>query len=219
MCGRYTLVHSKEALEQAFGAAFPEGQESYNIVPSQKVLAAASSTEQTKAGWLQWGLIPSWADDKKIGHKMINARAESVDTKPAFRRLLERRRCLVIADGFYEWDREGGTKQPYRITVDNEELFAFAGLWDRWEGEEETITSCTIITTEANDLMQSIHHRMPVILDEEARKTWLDPHETDKQVLKSLLQPFDDSRMTMYPVSNEVNSPKHNHAALIERVK
>lgn len=111
----------------------------------------------------------------------------------------------------------GGTKQPYRITVDNEVPFAFAGLWDRWEGEEETITSCTIITTEANDLMQSIHHRMPVILDEDARKTWLDPHETDKQVLKSLLQPFDASRMTMYPVSTEVNSPKHNHAALIER--
>lgn len=216
MCGRFTLYSSSTAIEQETGTAIPEMQPNYNVAPTQLVLTIASNHEQTKAGFLKWGLVPSWADDPSIGHKMINARAETVDEKPSFKKLLERRRCLVAADSFYEWKKEGKEKQPYRITVNDESIFTFAGLWDRWEGEEETITSCTIITTEANDLMKDLHHRMPVIISKSQREKWLHP-DTSKEEAKAMLKPYDSQQMTAYPVSRAVNSPKNNTPDLLEK--
>lgn len=216
MCGRFTLYSSSTAIQQETGTAIPEIQPNYNVAPTQLVLTIASNHKQTKAGFLKWGLVPSWADDPSIGHKMINARAETVDEKPSFKKLLERRRCLVAADSFYEWKKEGKEKQPYRITVNDESIFTFAGLWDRWEGEEETITSCTIITTEANDLMKDLHHRMPVIIPKSQREKWLDP-DTSKEEAKAMLKPYDSQQMTAYPVSRAVNSPKNNSPDLLEK--
>lgn len=216
MCGRFTLHSSVTAIEQEIGVEIPDISPNYNVAPTQFVLTIASNQEQTKAGFLKWGLIPSWSKDPSVGHKMINARAETVDEKPSFKRLLERRRCLIVADSFYEWKKENKEKQPYRIMLDKEGIFTFAGLWDRWEGEEETITSCTIITTEANELMQELHHRMPVIIPKSRREAWLHP-DTSKTEVKAMLQPFDSKQMTTYPVSRDVNSPRNNTPDLLEK--
>ena len=159
----------------------------------------------------RWGLIPFWAKDPSIGHKMINARAETVDEKPSFEHSLQRERCLVIADGFYEWKKEGSTKQPYRITLKNKELFGFAGLWDTWNSTTgDIIDSCSIITTTPNDLMASIHDRMPVILSQDSERVWLDQTIVDSCFLKSLLVPYPANLMMAYEVSTLVNSPKNN---------
>ncbi|RKD73610.1 putative SOS response-associated peptidase YedK [Sinobaca qinghaiensis] len=216
MCGRFTLYSSATAIEQETGVEIPDISPNYNVAPTQFVLTIASNQEQTKAGFLKWGLVPSWSKDPSVGHKMINARAETVDEKPSFKKLLERRRCLVVADSFYEWKKEGKEKQPYRIMLNEEQIFTFAGLWDRWEGEEETITSCTIITTEANELMQDLHHRMPVIIPKNRREAWLHPN-TSKTEVKAMLEPFESGQMTAYPVSRDVNSPKNNTPELLEK--
>ncbi|WP_252312982.1 SOS response-associated peptidase [Sinobaca sp. H24] len=216
MCGRFTLYSSATAIEQETGVEIPDISPNYNVAPTQFVLTIASNQEQTKAGFLKWGLVPSWSKDPSVGHKMINARAETVDEKPSFKKLLERRRCLVVADSFYEWKKEGKEKQPYRIMLNEERIFTFAGLWDRWEGEEETITTCTIITTEANELMQDLHHRMPVIIPKSRREAWLHPN-TSKTEVKAMLEPFDSGQMTAYPVSRDVNSPKNNTPDLLEK--
>ncbi len=146
---------------------------------------------------------------------MINARGETVDEKPAFKRLLARRRCLIVADGFYEWKHVDDKKMPYRITV-NDGIFTFAGLWDRWQRDDEEIVSCTIITTEPNALMSDIHDRMPVIVGEEDRDTWLDPTIADKHILKSLIKPYTDEEMHAYEVSTLVNSPRNDGAECIQ---
>jgi putative SOS response-associated peptidase YedK len=218
MCGRFTLTASREALQDEFGIAFPEKTASYNIAPSQDVLSIVGHQEGMKAGFLKWGLVPSWAKDKKIGYKMINARAETLDEKPAFKRLLNRRRCLIVVDSFYEWKRENGKKKPYRITVGDGALFTFAGLWDRWRTNEEEIVSCTIITTKPNQMMSELHDRMPVILEEGNREAWLDQGIEDKDLLKSILQPYESEKMSAYEVSTLVNNPRNNGEELIARV-
>ncbi|UOQ86443.1 SOS response-associated peptidase [Gracilibacillus salinarum] len=218
MCGRFTLETSKEVIESELGIELSDYIPSYNIAPTQQVLALVGTNQGNKAGYLQWGLIPSWSKDPKIGSKMINARSESVDEKPSFNRLLTRRRCLIVADSFYEWKKDGGEKQPYRITVNDGGLFTFAGLWDRWQQQDQTLVTCTILTTKPNALMDSLHHRMPVILEEQARNDWLNPRVEDKNYLKSLLQPFETSKMAAHPVSKRVNNPRNNDHALIEPV-
>ncbi|MGO4890473.1 SOS response-associated peptidase [Anaerobacillus sp. MEB173] len=215
MCGRYTLAAPKEQIEEQLQLELTEYEPRYNIAPSQPVLSVISDGTQRRAGYLRWGLVPSWAKDPKIGYKMINARGETVDEKPAFKRLLARRRCLIVADGFYEWKRVDDTKRPYRITV-NDNIFTFAGLWDRWKSDnDEEIVSCTIITTEPNELMSDIHDRMPVIVRDQDRDTWLNPSIADKHILKSLIKPYPEEEMHAYEVSTLVNSPRNNGADCI----
>jgi putative SOS response-associated peptidase YedK len=213
MCGRFSLTTELHKLEERF---FLENMEtldysvSYNIAPGQKVLAVVQDNQQNKAGFLQWGLVPSWAKDRKIGYKMINARAETLQEKVSFKRLLERRRCLVIADSFYEWKNVDGEKRPVRFMMKNSEPFAFAGLWDRWVHGEEELVSCTIITTKPNQLVEDIHNRMPVILKKQDENRWIDKSSNDTAGLTSLFLPYDGRFMEAYEVSTLVNSPKNN---------
>jgi putative SOS response-associated peptidase YedK len=167
---------------------------------------------------LRWGLIPSWADDEKIGYKTINARMETVQTAPSFRSAFQKRRCLILADGFYEWRKTGGPKVPFDVALEDNRPFAFAGLWEAWKNRvtQEWFFSCTIITTEANELIGQIHNRMPVIIDAEDQAEWLG--ESDSDDLTDLLKPFPASRMKMLEISTLVNNPKNNNASLLEPI-
>jgi putative SOS response-associated peptidase YedK len=164
---------------------------------------------------LRWGLVPSWSKDLTIGSKLINARAETVAEKPSFRAAFKRRRCLILADGFYEWQRQNGQKQPYYFQITDHQPFAFAGLWEHWETEETVVESCTIITTEANEMLRSLHDRMPVILPPETYDQWLHS-STPVEQLQALLHPYDPESMQSYPVSTLVNSPSHENPDCIE---
>jgi len=219
MCGRYTLTTELERLEERFSFQVKNlsFKPCYNIAPSQSVLTVMSNEGENRAGFLRWGLIPSWAKEAAIGDRMINARAETVAEKPSFRRALQKRRCLVLADGFYEWRREGKKKTPLFITLTSREPFAFAGLWESWQAPNgETIHSCTIITTTPNALMESIHNRMPVMLSRAQEALWLDRTVEDAQVLLPLLAPYPAKAMTAYEVSTTVNSPKNDSPVCIE---
>ena len=219
MCGRYTLTYDINALAQAFNVAPSSSLHitaRYNIAPTQQVLTILHNGAE-HFDLLRWGLIPSWAKEEAIGSKMINARAETLAEKPSFKRLLRARRCLVIADGFYEWKQEErGPKTPMYITLKNREPFAFAGLWDAWKGPDgQPIRSCTIITTQPNELMIPIHNRMPVILSAAAREQWLDVDSDDEHILLPLLTPYPTDQMTARAVSRLVNNPKYDSADLI----
>ncbi|HET7629417.1 MAG TPA: SOS response-associated peptidase [Bacillales bacterium] len=219
MCGRYTLFTNPILLGKRFNLINLDKiiiRPRYNIAPSQDVVAVISDGRENRAGMLKWGLVPVWAKDPKIGYKMINARAETVHEKPSYARLLKRRRCLIPADGFYEWKKIGSRKQPFHIRLKDGEPFAFAGLWDRWEREGEIIQSCTIITTEPNELMKDIHNRMPVILKKEHESAWLDPEMTDSNWIKTLLEPYPEDKMRAEEVSAAVGSPKNDDESLIE---
>jgi len=216
MCGRFTLTYSINEVAKAFNVPVPPSLQTaprYNIAPTQNVVAILSSGTLDV---LRWGLVPSWAKDESIGSKMINARAETLAEKPSFKRLLNSKRCLVVADGFYEWKKEAGGKTPMYITLKNKELFAFAGLWDSWRSPEgEQIRTCTLITTEPNDLVASIHNRMPVILSAETQKEWLAPSLHDEHVLLPLLAPYPAEQMSARAVSRLVNNPQYDSAELI----
>lgn len=218
MCGRFTLTADLAQLEERFSfhAANPSFKPRYNIAPSQQVLAVISD-EERRGGLLRWGLIPSWAKDPSMGDRMINARAETVAEKPSFRRALQKRRCLVLADGFYEWRQEGKKKTPMYITLKSHEPFGFAGLWETWKSSESaTIHSCTILTTTPNTLMESIHKRMPVILTRESEMQWLDHTIETPERLLPLLTPYSDNAMEAYAVSSMVNAPRNDSPACIE---
>jgi putative SOS response-associated peptidase YedK len=219
MCGRYTLASNTQKLAEAFsGLEVPaELPPRYNIAPSQAVAVVANNNPH-KLEFFQWGLIPSWAKDPKIGNQMINARAETLAEKASFKNAYKRRRCLVLADGFYEWKKEEDkTKTPMYIRLASGEPFAFAGLWEIWHQGEDMVLSCTIITTNPNELMAQIHNRMPVILPATAYEQWLNPAERPPDQLNSLLQPYPAELMTAYPVSKLVNSPRNDSPELIER--
>lgn len=218
MCGRYTLKTPIDVLVEHFGIEeYPTSLiPSYNIAPTQEVAAVVEEDEQRKLEAFRWGLIPSWAKDPAIGNKMINARAETVSEKPSFRSAFKRRRCLIVADGFYEWQKMDNGKQPYHFKMRDSSPFAFAGLWETWDKEGEEIRSCSIITTEANDLMSEIHHRMPVILPPENYGTWLDPGFEEKEALMDLLRPYPSDGMEAYPVSRRVNRPSNNEPGVVE---
>ena len=212
MCGRYTLRTRLNRLLQIYAAeSEAELEPRYNIAPTQEVAAVRTLSDSTSRELvlLHWGLIPAWAEDPKIGNRMINARAETVAEKPSFRNALKHRRCLVVADGFYEWRKQGKTKQPYFIRMKDERPFAFAGLWERWKKPNLTIESCTIITTSANKLMSDLHDRMPVILSQNDIAIWLDQKIDQPEPLLPLLDPYPDDEMAAYPVSTLVNSPKN----------
>jgi putative SOS response-associated peptidase YedK len=193
----------------------------YNIAPTQQVFAVrASQTGEREPALLRWGLIPSWADDPAIGNRMINARSETAAEKPAFRHAFRKKRCLIAADGFYEWKAVAGKKQkqPYYIRMEDAKPFAFAGLWESWNKGEKPIESCTILTTDANDLMKPLHDRMPVILDPKDFGAWLDPATHEREKLEPLLVPYRGEGLTTVPVSTLVNSPRNNDPRCIEPI-
>lgn len=217
MCGRFTLSQSAEAIASVFQLnQVPTIEPRYNIAPTQPVATVLqTSAHERQFQLLRWGLIPAWAKDATMGSRLINARAETVAEKPSFRSAFRHRRCLVIADGFYEWRRQDGKKQPFYFRMQNQQPFAFAGLWEHWQDPKgEAIDSCTILTTEANELLQQIHERMPVILNPKDYDMWLDPTVQLEQ-LQQLLQPYSSTAMTSYPVSTKVNKPTNDTPELI----
>jgi putative SOS response-associated peptidase YedK len=222
MCGRFNQTASPEAIAQQFEvAALPLFKPRYNIAPSQHIatIRIEPDTSTRKLAMLRWGLIPSWAKDPKIGSQCINAKAETVAVKPSFRSAFKKRRCLVVATGFYEWQVQGRTKQPMWIGLRSKQPFAFAGLWEYWKpAEEEPLETCTIITTEPNDLMAPIHNRMPVILAPASYDQWLDPLFQQVESLTALLRPYPSKELTAYPVSTLVNNPRHDVPQCLEPV-
>ena len=216
MCGRFTLTADIKTIAEQFGVA-PSLQVSprYNVAPTQEVVSILRNGSGHME-WLQWGLIPSWAKDESIGSKMINARAETLAEKPSFKRLLRSKRCLVVADGFYEWKKTQGGKTPMYITLKDGSLFAFAGLWDMWHSSDgRDLRTCTIVTTQPNALVATIHDRMPAILSAEARDLWLDSSLSDEQALLHLLASYPAEEMTARAVSRLVNNSRSEGAELI----
>lgn len=219
MCGRFTLFSSEQELIDYFQVAnefFIKPR--YNIAPSQQILTIIEDKGERRAGQLTWGLIPFWAKNKRIGSKMINARGETIAEKPSFKRAFQSRRCIIPTNGFYEWKKIGRNKQPYFISMKEEPLFAFAGLWEKWVDQQtnEAIFSCTIITTTANDAIKALHHRMPVILDKSAQSIWLNNQTFPEEQLKSFIKPYPADKFSIYPVSAYVNSTKNESEQCIE---
>ena len=216
MCGRYTLTIDIKTIAEKFGVpATLETSPRYNIAPTQEVVTVMRNGTSHLA-LLRWGLIPSWAKDESIGSRMINARAESLAEKTSFKGLLRSKRCLIIADGFYEWRQENGFKTPMYITLKNGEPFAFAGLWDQWKSPDgQQVRSCTIITTEPNDVLAPIHNRMPAILLPGAYEDWLNPDLRDEQALSHWLAPYPAEEMAARAVSRLVNDSKREGQELI----
>ena len=218
MCGRYSLIADLGELARRFefDGDWLTLESAYNIAPTQDVLTVVGG-ETRRGGFMRWGLVPWWAKDVSIGSRMINARAETVAEKPAFRDALRRRRCLVIADGFYEWQRTGDSRRPMRVVIRSGEPFAFAGLWSVWKDPDgNRMPSCTIITTTANDLLRPVHDRMPVVLPREMEALWLDSNVDDPNMLASVLTPYADDAMQVYEVSNLVNSAANDGPEVIE---
>ncbi|REK08622.1 MAG: SOS response-associated peptidase [Planctomycetota bacterium] len=225
MCGRFTLRTPLRDVVEAFDLDTPNRELAqrwaarYNIAPTQDVAVVRRAPDGggRQLSFLHWGLVPSWADDPAIGNRMINARSETAATKPAFREAFRRRRCLVVGDGFFEWKGHARPKQPYYIRLQEDRPLAFAGLWERWRQGELTIESCTILTTTANELLQELHDRMPVILDPADYEAWLDPAVDDPGRLERLLTPYPAAQMTTFPVSTVVNSARLDTPECIER--
>ena len=191
----------------------------YNIAPTQDILSIRRTEDNREAVFLKWGLVPSWAKDVSIGAKLINARSETLTEKPSFREAFKKRRCIIPADGFYEWQRTDGKKQPFFFQVRDESPFGFAGLWERWQGVGgEAIESCTILTTEANEVLRPVHDRMPVILHPNDYELWLDEDMRKRELIKDLLRPYPSSEMISHPVSTAINSPHNQGVTLIERM-
>ena len=211
MCGRFTLFEADNILSKEFGVSgIPPLSPRYNISPSQPVAAvrATPAGSGRELALLRWGLIPSWSKDPAIGNRLINARAETAREKPSFRNAFRRHRCLIPTNGFYEWQRQERGKQPYFVRMRDDRLFAFAGLWDRWESPDKgVIETCTILTTAANAVLAPIHDRMPVILPPAEYAQWLDPGLLDTDSLGPLLVPFPAEDMLAFPVSPRVNAP------------
>ncbi len=217
MCGRFTQTKDLEELQGRFefdGNGLVHAP-SYNIAPTQAALAVTNGNGR-QASRMRWGLIPSWARSTSGAARMINARAETVAERPAFRSAFSRRRCLVLADGYYEWRRNGKSRTPFRVTIDSGDPFAFAGLWETWRDPEgETVGSCAIITTTANSLLSPIHDRMPVILPPHLEALWLDHNVQDPGLLSSVLVPYPADAMRAYEVSPLVNSVRNNGPELL----
>lgn len=224
MCGRFTLFAEYDEIIDRFDieAAIQSEHYSpnYNVAPSHSVLSVINDGTKNRLGYLKWGLIPPWSKDEKIGYKMINARAETLVEKPSYRNAYKKRRCLIIADSFYEWKRHSDkTKTPMRIKLKSSKLFGMAGLWESWKSPTgNTIYTCSVITTTPNELVKDIHDRMPVILKPEEEKIWLNPLMDDTNYLNDLLKPYPQELMDAYEVSSLVNSPKNNSPNLIQTI-
>lgn len=222
MCGRFTITVTLEELIAHYlidDSKIATLKPNYNVAPMHNVPAVIASDAGKRMGELRWGLVPFWAKDEKIGSKMINARAETVADKPAFKRLLKTKRCIIPADGFYEWKKDGTSKQPYRILMSDGSLFSFAGLYDTWEDPEgKKLNTCTIITTTPNSLMEDIHDRMPVILRPEDEADWLGRDNDDVESLLKLLKPYDAAKMRAYKVPSAVGNVRNNSKDLLEDI-
>jgi putative SOS response-associated peptidase YedK len=219
MCGRFTLTVDPADLQENFGEYKmpPQFAPRFNIAPTQPILAIPNDGQQ-RADFFVWGLIPSWAKDLSIGNHLINARGETLAEKPSFRGSYKYKRCLILADGFYEWKAQPGTKVkvPYFIHMKTRQPFPFAGLWDEWHSPDGSqIRSCTIVTTEPNDLTAPIHNRMPVILPPEAYAQWIDPAVRTPKSLSTFIRPYPSEEMAAYPVSTLVNNPKNDRAECV----
>ncbi len=233
MCGRYTVTNPSDLLEELRVETTEPLEASYNVAPTQKVPVVRATSGPPGGGRmehvesaareavnLRWGLIPFWAKDVKIGSRMINARSETVATKPAFRNSLRRKRCAILADGFYEWQKVEGGKQPYLIHLRDRRPFVFAGLWDRWsKGPIDPIESFTILTTSPNERVAELHNRMPVILTPDAIDLWLDPTVDDASRLVKVLEPYDAAEIDFFPVSKMVNRPSNNAPGCIAPIE
>ncbi len=227
MCGRYGISVTKEELKKYLGEHYnievldenivlPR----YNIAPGQNAISLINDGTRFRVGLLKWGFVPSWSKDENVGYKMINARAETLATKPSFKKSLIERRCVIIADGFFEWYRTTSTKTPYYFYLKNHRIFGFAGLWSVFTREDGSkLFTCTIITTKANSLMQDIHDRMPVILTEDSAKLWLDPNIRDVKVLEKVLIDFDPAEMELHKVSSRVNKTTNDDLDIIEKIE
>jgi len=214
MCGRYTL-HSADRIKlPGFRAPALPLERRYNIAPTQDVSVIGNFGEGLEIRLVAWGLIPSWSTD---GKGFINARAETLELRPSFSDAFRLRRCLIPADGFFEWKRTGKAKRPFYFQSRDGSLLMFAGIWDTWRHRDELITSCAIITTPANEFVAELHNRMPAILRPEHHEAWLDPTTTRVELLR-MLTPFPSALMQMYPVSSSVNSPDNDNVDLLERV-
>lgn len=220
MCGRYVLTAPGAVLAELFALPAPlELAARYNIAPTQAVpIVRLDPTGARELAFAQWGLVPFWAKERAIGNRLINARAETLAEKPSFRDSFKKRRCLIPADGFYEWRKVEGGKQPYLLRLRGGAPFGFAGLWSSWKDREsgETLESCAIVTTRPNELAATVHDRMPVILPHERHATWLDTTETDPAPLSELLAPYPADEMEAFPVSRRVNNPRIDEPSLIE---
>ncbi|MGB6065235.1 MAG: SOS response-associated peptidase [Desulfomonilaceae bacterium] len=220
MCGRFVLLTlGKELAERFHLEEVPDLGPRYNIAPTQMVAIVRQENEtgRRQLNFVKLGLIPFWAKDPSIGHRLINARGESAAEKPAFRSAFKYRRCLVLADGFYQWKKGKVGKQPYLFKMSDSSPFAFAGLWERWKGsEDEIIESCTLLTTDANELMEPIHDRMPVILHPRNYDLWLDTEVKEPRILNPLLRPYPSNEMVVIPVNPKVNKATYDGPDCIE---
>ena len=225
MCGRITRAATPKQLRDLFEIAEASAQEAsvlkprFNIPPSQEILAVRQNPEQggRELVTLRWGLIPAWAKDPKIGNRPINARTDSLMEKASFCSAFRKRRCLIPADGFFEWKKWNGKREPYCVRLRDGQPFAFAGLWDQWQSPDgELVESCTIVTTDANDLVRPLHDRMPVIVDPRDYERWLDRRLQDPDKLREILKPYPSERMIAYPVSAAVNNPRHDDPDCVE---
>ena len=223
MCGRFTLTTPAETISSLFpGLSLSNIRPRFNIAPTQNVICARNTSGgHRELAMLRWGLVPSWSKDLKMGARMINARSETVASKPAYRSAFKKRRCLVAADGYIEWKKVADGKQPYHITLADEgSAFAMAGLWESWQDKSngEVVESCTIITTDATASLNEIHDRMPVILNREDHEFWLDSEFTDSKKLTEMLQPQPDGALTAQPISRTVNNVRNDDPGCLEPV-
>ncbi|MET3828668.1 putative SOS response-associated peptidase YedK [Paenibacillus sp. DS2363] len=222
MCGRFTITDPLDAIMDRYYASIADGFEykpNYNAAPMQYIPTIIGSKDGNHLGSLRWGLVPVWAKDDKIGNKMINARAETLAEKPSFKRLISSKRCIIPTNGFYEWKKEESAKRPMRILMKDDRLFSLAGLYDTWtDPDGNRLSTCTIITTEPNSLMEDIHNRMPVILRPEDEAAWLGRDNDDVQSLLGLLKPYQASEMRAYEVPKEVGNVRNNSLELLKKV-
>jgi putative SOS response-associated peptidase YedK len=217
MCGRFVIMSSPGEVAEHFGVSQAELSPRFNVAPTQKVPVVRLGAEGRELVFLRWGLVPSWTKEGSRGPLLINARAETAAEKPAFRSAFKHRHCLIPANGFFEWRTEGGKKQPYYITLKEGGPVGFAGLWEEWRPADggEPVQSCTILTTEANELVRPLHERMPVILGPESYEEWLDQGPKPKEALQSMLRPFPAEVMRAYPVDARVNNAKNDDPSCI----
>jgi putative SOS response-associated peptidase YedK len=222
VCGRFTLSASPTAIADHFGLdVTPELGARFNVAPGQSIATISVSGEERRSilSRRRWGLVPSWAKDEKIGNRLINARAETAAEKPSFRSALRRRRCLVPADGFYEWAGSKGSKQPYLIGLEGRALFAFAGLWERWtDPEGETLESCTLLTTEATERLRALHDRMPVIVDPVDYGLWMDPDVVEPDLVSPVIDRNLGGALDFYPITKYVNDVRHDDPRCLEAI-
>lgn len=218
MCGRFSIISSYAEMIERFAAKPPKGglfETRYNVSPGQKVLVIPNKQPRI-FDYYTWGLLPSWIKDPKGVNKMINARAETVFEKPFFRTPIRKKRCLVPADAFYEWKKEGGQKTPFRIFVKEQKIFSFAAIYDEWQGpKSEKLKTFSLLTTMANKLISKVHHRMPLILERKDEEDWLNPALNEQQI-KRLLVPFPEEKMEMYRISKAINNPQNDDPRIIQ---